>query len=500
MTDIESTLNKKSIDEKAIKNLMIIEGEGEGEDETNHLYILTQNLTDSQEFIDKNTMITDAIYNTYFNSNFIKNNPTRYLTDVFCIGLNFNFIKDSIIYPEFKYYIKNKLVIKKIASQITQINDFNKIEYGPFYYMNQPDDETIRVVELIVKNNYHKVIFRKFYLVPDYRDYSFNSKFKDRILSFKFITSSCYSLPGYRNPNIDCYFKMAEISREFNPEYILCTGDIVYLEPLNITSEYAVQGAYDQLKSFEPIKNLWSNHTWICSNDDHEFGFNDTLLEGPNIQMLRNTMRKNFPLDELTRALGTRCGSFTTKNITWIQLDDISDRVFNKEYTGIGYNKFSSMLGDLQLTFLVNALSNVKDNFGLDSLCFILVGRSMFANLGDTFVFCPQERDTIFSHIKFLGLRNVCFFCGDSHQSDVSEFVINLDSNQIIREIRNSPIGSRPRNIPNDNPYQVPGSFVGGINNFGLVSVEGTEKNYNINLQVYTKNGIVYNYGWNSRY
>ena len=91
-------------------------------------------------------------------------------------------------------------------------------------------------------------------------------------------------------------------------------------------------------------------------------------------------MTKNCPIDEIDRAPNCRCGSFTSKNITWIILDDISFRVFNQDYTGIGYNKFRSLLGIEQLKFFLNALSNVQDNFGSDSLVFISVGRSMFAN------------------------------------------------------------------------------------------------------------------------
>jgi len=449
-------------------------------------------------------------YSTYFDSEYIKNSPTRYLTDVFVAGFNFNFIKDTEIFPEFKYLINNNINTINISSQKTKINGFNKIEFGPFNSMESMEsmesmdsidlmnktDENIKVVELLVKNKCGNIIFKKFYKIPDYRDYSFQPKYLDRQLKIKFITSSCYSLPGYRKPDISCYYKLAEVAKQTNPEYIICTGDIVYLEPLNITSNLACQSAYDQLKSFEPIQNIWSNHTWVCSNDDHELGYNDTLLGAPNIELLRETMTKNFPLDEITRAPNCRCGSFTSKNITWIILDDISFRVFNPIYTGIGYNKFISLLGTEQLRFFINALSNVQDNFGTGSLVFISVGRSMFTDKSDTFVFCPQERDAIFAHIKFLGLTNICFLCGDTHQSDVSEFVINPQTNQIIREIRNSPIGSPPRNNPTDNPYQVPGSFVGGINNFGLVSIEGTEKNYHVNYKVYTINGIVYEYGW----
>ncbi len=437
-------------------------------------------------------------YETSYDKDYIKNEPTRYLTDVFSVGYNFNFISDGTIYPEFGYVLNNQIVVKKLASQQTKINGFNQVEFGPFYYMNQPDTEIITYVLLKVKTYCGKTLFKKYYKVPDYRDYSFQPKYLDRTLNFKFIISSCYSLPGYRNPDIKTYFKLAEVARQENPEYIISSGDIVYQEPLNITSRFASQGAYDQLKSFEPIKNIWANHTWVCSNDDHEFGYNDTMDNAPNIELLRNIMKDNFPIQQVYDDI--RCASFTVKNVTFILLDDVSKKTYNPDYTGIGNNIFRTILGPKQVEFLLNCLSNVEDNFGTEALCFISVGKSMFASINDTFVFCPEERDIIFSHIKFLGLRNVCFLCGESHQSDVSEFAVNPQTNQIIREIRNSAIGSKPRNNPNDNPYQVPGSFVGGVNNFGLVSISGTEKNYTIGYKVYTENGIVYEYGWNTRY
>lgn len=437
-------------------------------------------------------------YTTYYDTNYIKNEPTRYLTDVFSVGFNFNFIKETNITPVFEYYQNGNYIIKKLSTINTNVNGFEQIVYGPFYFMNEPDTEIIEYVKLSLETCCSNIIFEKFYKVPDYKNYSFDPKYLDRTLDLKFIISSCYSLPGYRNPNIETYYKFQEICKQTNPDYIICSGDIVYQEPLNITSNLASQGAYDQLKSFEPMKGTWSNHTWLCSNDDHELGFNDTIYGAPNINLLRNVMANNFPTNEIIK--NTRCDSTTIKNITFIILDDVSNKKFNPNYTGIGYNKFDTMLGEEQLSFLLGALSNVEDNFGADSLCFISVGKSMFATTSDTFVYCPAERDQIFSHIKFLGLRNVCFLCGESHQSDVSEFIVNSDTNQIIREIRNSSIGSKPRNNPNDNEYQVPGSFLGGINNFGLVSILGTEKNYNINYDVYTVDGIVRTYQWNSQY
>jgi hypothetical protein len=171
----------------------------------NNLLYITENIKNNTN------NLTDLLYYTYYDFGYIKNEPIRYLSDVFSVGYNFNFIKETIIFPEFRYLIKHKLYDKKLSSQNTEINGFNNIEYGPFYYMNQSDEEIIYVVELIIKDKYGKIIFKKFYKVPDYRNYSFQPKYLDRTLNFKFISSSCYSLPGYRNPNIECYFRALRI-------------------------------------------------------------------------------------------------------------------------------------------------------------------------------------------------------------------------------------------------------------------------------------------------
>ena len=128
-------------------------------------------------------------------------------------------------------------------------------------------------------------------------------------------------------------------------------------------------------------------------------------------------------------------------------------------------------------------------------------GKSMFGSFENaTFTSCKNDKDRIMEHIYSLGLRNVCFLCGDTHCSDVSEYILNAGTNQIVRELRNSSISSPPRNNINDNPSRVNGSYVGGINNFGLVNVNGTYKNYTIHYSVYTINGVVYEYSWNQNY
>jgi hypothetical protein len=130
----------------------------------NNLLCITEKVRENENLLSNNNNL-DIFYNTYYDAEYIKNEPTRYLTDVFSIGYNFNFIKETEIYPEFRYYINQKLYEKKLSSQDTEINGFNTIEYGPFYFMNQPDDEIISVVELIIKDKKNKIIFKKFYKI-----------------------------------------------------------------------------------------------------------------------------------------------------------------------------------------------------------------------------------------------------------------------------------------------------------------------------------------------
>ena len=192
-----------------------------------------------------------------------------------------------------------------------------------------------------------------------------------------------------------------------------------------------------RLKEFEPTKSIWSEHVIKTGLDDNDLGFNDTFGFNTNIRLFRRLAQENFPLELMTDTNNYRSGSYTVKDITFIFADDISNKKTNSNFNNIGNNKFNSQLGQAQIEIIKELLSNAQDAYGLNALVFIVVGKSIFGSIADTFVFCSQERDEIFAHIKYLGLRNVIFMCGDSHQSDLSEFIINKSSGQKIREIRN---------------------------------------------------------------
>jgi phosphodiesterase/alkaline phosphatase D-like protein len=311
--------------------------------------------------------------------------------------------------------------------------------------------------------------------------------------------TSCWSLPGYRSPaplEPELYDKFTQTAREENADIIISTGDIVYLQPMSIMSKTAIQEAYTQLRQYSRLEGTWANHTWITCNDDHEFSYNDGNINAPIIKTLRNTYSENFPLlSDVSSEY--RANIRNIKNINFITLDSVSSRTLNPK--PVGNNKYLSILGKSQLQFLLDALSNILVSYGTNALCFVIVGKSMFGSQSDmTFLFCPHEREQIFNYIKSIGLRNVCFLCGDSHFSDVSEHVLNKDTNQILREIRCSAIGSKPR-VGDINSNRVEGSLV-NKNNFGKINVNGTYNDYTISYSDYTIVGVIYTYEWNINY
>ena len=441
---------------------------------------------------------------TYWNNLYIKNCPVRYLGDCFCVGYSFYFIKEITIIPKFTYQINGLFYTNELTKISTRVNEFTNIEFGPVNHLFQSEEEIVKqmYIEIIIENHncLNNLVFETIYNVPNYSEYTLDPQIILKPLEFKFIVSSCFSLPGYRKPlTIGTYNKLAEVCVKENPNQIIISGDIVYMELISLTSNSAVQSAYNQLKEFEPIKNIWSEHIIKTGIEDHDLGFNNTFASNTNIKLFREKAQQNFPLELATNKY--RLGSWTVKNITFIVGDDISNKIINPLYNGIGNNKFNSQLGQEQIKEIKNILTNVADGFGLNSLVFIIFGKSMFGSINDTFVLCPHERDELFAHIKYLGLRNIIFICGDSHQSDMSEFVIDKYSNQIIREIRNSAIGSKPRNDPYDNPYQIPGSFIGGTNVFGLVKLNQLDYDiYKITYDVYDKSGQIYTKIWQTNY
>ena len=71
---------------------------------------------------------------------------------------------------------------------------------------------------------------------------------------------------------------------------------------------------------------------------------------------------------------------------------------------------YKSILGNRQLSYLINYLGNIVNLTGPSSLIFIVVGKSMFSTDKSCFLNgCANERNEIFNYIKNFKLKNIVF-------------------------------------------------------------------------------------------
>jgi hypothetical protein len=451
--------------------------------------ILTNENDIDRRQVELQNLTQNDYYYTYYDTNYITYEPVRYLNDVFSVSFNFWFSKEEEITPYF-YFVKDGVTSEYRLNKInSKIDSFINISFGPFQKRNQKDRPTEVYIALKTNTN---IIFFKHHKILNFDDYTFRSM---NNLNLNFMLVSCLFV---QNPNVpDLFNKFTTIAKKNNANFVLSLGDIIYIDSSDITSQISMQTSYTELKEYSSLQGLFSNSTWITCNDDHEFSYNDGNKNAPIIKILRDKFSDNFPIVSQV-SNDYRANIQIISTITFIALDVVSCRTLNPKPKD-KYDQFLTILGTEQLQFLLDGLSNVYSSFGENGLCFVLVGKSMFGEQSDaTFLYCPSEREKIFNYIKDLGLRNVCFLCGDSHFSDVSEYIVNVETNQIVREIRCSALGAKPR-IGDINESRVPGSLV-NINNFGKMNIQGNYTNYNVKYEDYTLDDVAFKYNWNINY
>jgi hypothetical protein len=317
----------------------------------------------------------------------------------------------------------------------------------------------------------------------------FNNSLAPIPFTWTMYIASCFRIPSDFTSTpilLDAYKKFAEQYEKEPSDMIISLGDTVYIQQSQTGSRYGVLNRYIQLLNFPFFRNALSNSWWIACIDDHDLGINDTLTASYNIGMIRGVQQDVFPRVSYG-STNTVNSMYNVADITIIVLDDVSNRKYD-----IVNGNYISILGEEQLEWFCQALADVYVLFGTNAMILVVDGKSWFGSYGGyTYTSCPNELNRIIDTIDTLKLTNVIHMCGDSHFSDQSYYP--LQNGGSITEFRNSSIGSIPRKNINDNPYRVPGSLV-DVNNFGKVTIEGIQGKRSLLYQVFTKDGIVYEY------
>jgi alkaline phosphatase D len=435
---------------------------------------------------------------TFYHKKYISREPVRYLFDVHSIGFVFQFSKQISIIPILRYKIKDKSYKKCMNIINTDVDGLHKIVYGPLYNNNLKEKINLSNVVLFIRINdkSKKIIFKKKINLLEFSNFS--STLYNNTFDVTFAVCSCFQLRKYDVPgenDLKTLQRFNDTCKIKKPLMIVSSGDIIYFSGISTSfSSYGIQCSYDTLINLKESKSLWSNYTWVCVNDDHDLSYNNGMKDSSNVKLLRKKLDENFPIGEqIIDPNKFRATYFNLKDVNFITLDTSTERILNLDSKEDG-KKYLAILGEEQLNYLKNVLSCIVELTGTKSLIFIIVGKSMFGSSGAFPDDCIKERNQIFEYIKKLKLKNVVFICGDSHFSDFTEYKLD---DLTIREIRNSSITSNPRNpLISDNPDRYPGSFSGGVNNFGFVNINGSASEYNVTYTNYTLSGEQFKYTW----
>ena len=298
--------------------------------------------------------------------------------------------------------------------------------------------------------------------------------------------ASCFRLPSdYSSSPIDvgAYQQFAQQYGAEPSDMVVSLGDTIYLQKSQVGSRDGVLNRYNTLLNFPFLQESFSKSWWVAGIDDHDLGLDDTLGSTYNIEMVRTVQQQVFP--RVAYGLPDTLNSlYSIGDITIVILDDVSHRKYDIEK-----QNYSSILGEAQLEWFLQALVNAQLAFGSDPLLIVVEGKSWFGSYGGmTYTTCPSERNRILDTINKLQLTNVYHLCGDSHFSDQSYYPLDKGG---ITEFRNSAIGSVPRKNVEDNPYRVPGSLV-DVNNFGKMTITNVLDQKTVEYKVFTKEGVVY--------
>ncbi|NDE14362.1 hypothetical protein EBZ80_05460 [bacterium] len=368
----------------------------------------------------------------------------------------------------------------RLAPVVLEQNRPVTVYFGPLVYQEPPEAE-------IFLCRQGKKIFRK--KIRLYDPMIFNRNKINLPYTWTMYMASCFRLPtDYAGTPISlaAYQKFETEFASRPSDMLVSLGDTVYLQESQTASRFGLQNRYAQFLNFPYLRQAVSDSRVVGGIDDHDLGINDTLGSSYNIGLARQIQQEILPAASYPIA-NTICSLFNVGDLTYIQVDDVSHRVLDIE-TGL----YSSILGQEQLRWFCNALSNASVLYGERAMIFVIDGKSWFGTYGgQTYPFCPSELDVILHTIKTLGLKNVIHLCGDSHFSDAS-FYPTTDGNGIT-ELRNSAIGSNPRKNINDNPYRIPGSLV-DVNNFGRLVVSGSRGAHSLLYEVITADGIAWSW------
>jgi alkaline phosphatase D len=279
---------------------------------------------------------------------------------------------------------------------------------------------------------------------------------------------SCAYLNQYPDDSYGGEVEIFESVRAQHPDMMLWLGDAVYLNPEDWGSREGIFRRYASYRAHPALQPLLASAHHYATWDDHDYGPNDGNKSYPLKAESRAAFSEfwanpSYGLPELPGVFG----QFSWSDVDVFLLD-------NRTYRSAGNAPpaHNSYLGDAQLAWLLDALSVSRAPFKL-----IASGSQVISpyNRFESYAQHPDELARLLRGIKERKIEGVVFLSGDRHHAELN---VLRDDPQFypLYDFTSSPLTSRPASSSDDelgSPRRVPGTFVKGQRNFGVLRVQG---------------------------
>ena len=286
--------------------------------------------------------------------------------------------------------------------------------------------------------------------------------------SCAFINDAAYDRPPPEPPYGGDYQIFQTIAHQ-QPDAMLWLGDNIYYREADWLNEAAMRYRYAHGRALPEMRELLGATHHYAIWDDHDFGPDDSDRAYRN----RETSLRIFKDYWANAVYGTPetpgCFSrFEWNDLEFFLLDDRYYRSPNRSPT----NPKKQMFGEAQIQWLMDALVSSNAPFKI-----VAGGNQMLNPIMpfEAFGKFPGEQKRIIDFIREARVPGVLFLSGDRHHTELIKRV--EPGLYPLYDFTSSPLTSTPaakHKTEEDNPARVPGTWVTGVRNFGLIEASGS--------------------------
>lgn len=266
-----------------------------------------------------------------------------------------------------------------------------------------------------------------------------------------------------------------------NPDFMLWLGDNTYLREPDWNSRTGFINRYSHTRALPELQPLLASTHHYATWDDHDFGPNNS----DGSFWLKETASEIFKLfwgnpNYDVTGNGGITGFFQWSDLDFFLMDNRYHRTSNNNFT-----EDRQLLGKDQIDWLINALS-----FSQAPFKFIAIGGQVISSgaVYENYATYPEERKYLLDKIREAKIEGVVFLDGDRHHTVLSK----MQESENVYPLYDLTCSSLTAGVNKDdesyNVYSLKETLV-GVNNFGMLNITGPEKDRELIIKIFDKDG-----------